>query len=46
MFSNTLKKGDLRIEKVCDDGLVAGLKFRVTASVLGYDETFETMQTV
>lgn len=42
MFSNTLKKGDLRIEKVCDDGLVAGLKFRVTASVLGYDETFET----
>lgn len=42
MFSNTLKKGDLRIEKACDDGLVAGLKFRVTASVIGYDETFET----
>lgn len=28
-FSNTLKKGDLRIEKDCDDGLVEGLKFRV-----------------
>ena len=41
-FSNVLKKGDLRIEKDCDDGLVAGLKFRVTASVIGYDETFET----
>ena len=41
-FSNTLKKGDLRIEKACDDGLVSGLKFRVTASVIGYDETFET----
>ena len=41
-FSNKLKRGDLRIEKGCDDGLVAGLKFRVTASVIGYDETFET----
>ena len=41
-FSNTLKKGDLIIEKACDDGLVAGLKFRVTASVIGYDKTFET----
>ena len=37
-----MKKGDLRIEKTCDDGLVAGLEFRVTASVIGYDETFET----
>lgn len=41
-FSNKLKKGDLRIEKDCDDGLVAGLKFRVTASVIGYDKTFKT----
>ena len=41
-FSNKLKKGDLRIEKYCDDGLYAGLKFRVTASVIGYAETFET----
>lgn len=41
-FSNKLKRGDLRIEKACDDGLVAGLKFRVTASVIGYDKTFET----
>ncbi len=41
-FSNKLKKGDLKIQKACDDGLVAGLKFRVTASVIGYDKTFET----
>ena len=41
-FSNKLKKGDLRIEKGCDDGLVEGLKFRVTASVVGYDKTFTT----
>lgn len=41
-FSNKLKKGDIRIEKVCDDGLVEGLKFRVTASVIGYDEIFKT----
>ncbi len=41
-FSNKLKRGDLRIEKACDDGLVAGLKFRVTASVIGYDKTFKT----
>lgn len=41
-FSNTLKRGDLKIEKICDDNLVAGLKFRVTASVIGYDRTFET----
>ncbi len=41
-FSNKLKKGDLRIEKDCDDGLVEGLKFRVTASVIGYDKTFKT----
>lgn len=41
-FSNKLKKGDLCIEKDCDDGLVEGLKFRVTASVIGYDKTFTT----
>ena len=41
-FSNKLKKGDLKIEKACDDGLVEGLKFRVTASVIGYDKTFKT----
>lgn len=41
-FSNTLKRGDLRIEKICDDNLVEGLKFRVTASVIGYDKTFKT----
>lgn len=41
-FFNKLKKGDLRIEKTCDDGLAAGLEFRVTAPVIGYDETFET----
>lgn len=41
-FSNTLKRGDLKIEKICDDNLVEGLKFRVTASVIGYDKTFYT----
>lgn len=41
-FSNKLKKGDLKIEKACDDGLVKGLKIRVTASVIGYDKTFKT----
>lgn len=41
-FSNNLKKGDLRIEKDCDDGLAEGLEFRITASVIGYAETFKT----
>lgn len=41
-FSNTLKRGDLRIEKNCDDNLTAGLKFRVTASAIGYDKIFQT----
>lgn len=41
-FANKLKKGDLKIVKTCDDGLVEGLQFRVTASVIGYDKTFKT----
>ncbi len=41
-FSNTLKRGDLVIEKACDDGLVEGLKFRVSASAIGYEKVFTT----
>ena len=39
-FANTLKRGDLKIKKVSEDGVVAGITFRVTGS--NYDQTATT----
>ena len=39
-FSNVLKRGDLKIKKTSEDGIVAGITFRVTGN--GYDQTATT----
>ena len=39
-FSNVLKRGSLKIRKVSEDGVVAGITFRVTGD--GYDQTATT----
>ena len=39
-FSNVLKRGGLKIKKVSEDGVVAGITFRVTGN--GYDQTATT----
>ena len=39
-FSNVLKRGDLKIKKVSEDGVVAGITFRVTGN--NYDQTATT----
>ena len=39
-FSNVLKRGGLKIKKTSEDGVVAGITFRVTGS--GYDQTATT----
>ena len=39
-FSNVLKRGNLKIKKVSEDGVVAGITFRVTGS--NYDQTATT----
>ena len=39
-FSNVLKRGDLKIKKTSEDGVVAGITFRVTGN--GYDQTATT----
>ena len=39
-FSNVLKRGDLKIKKVSEDDVVAGITFRVTGS--NYDQTATT----
>ena len=40
-FSNVLKRGDLKIKKTSEDGVVAGITFRVTGAN-GYDQTATT----
>lgn len=40
-FANTLRRGDLKIRKVSEDGVVAGITFRVTGAN-GYDQTATT----
>ena len=40
-FSNVLKRGDLKIKKVSEDGVVAGITFHVTGAN-GYDQTATT----
>ena len=40
-FANTLRRGDLKIRKVSEDGVVAGITFRVTGTN-GYDQTATT----
>ena len=40
-FANTLKRGDLKIRKTSEDGVVAGITFRVTGTN-GYDQTATT----
>ena len=39
-FSNVLKRGGLKIKKISEDGVVAGITFRVTGN--GYDQTATT----
>ena len=39
-FANVLKRGNLKIKKVSEDGVVAGITFRVTGN--GYDQTATT----
>ena len=39
-FSNVLKRGGLKIKKISEDGVVAGITFRVTGD--GYDQTATT----
>ena len=39
-FSNVLKRGDLKIKKTSEDGIVAGITFRVTGN--NYDQTATT----
>ena len=39
-FSNVLKRGGLKIKKTSEDGIVAGITFRVTGN--GYDQTATT----
>ena len=39
-FSNVLKRGGLKIKKTSEDGIVAGITFRVTSN--GYDQTATT----
>ena len=39
-FSNVLKRGDLKIKKTSEDGIVAGITFRVTGK--NYDQTATT----
>ena len=40
-FSNVLKRGSLKIRKTSEDGIVAGITFRVTGTN-GYDQTATT----
>ena len=40
-FANVLKRGNLKIKKVSEDGVVAGITFRVTGTN-GYDQTATT----
>ena len=40
-FANTLRRGDLKIKKTSEDGVVAGITFRVTGAN-GYDQTATT----
>ena len=40
-FSNVLKRGNLKIKKVSEDGVVAGITFHVTGTN-GYDQTATT----
>ena len=40
-FSNVLKRGGLKIKKTSEDGIVAGITFRVTGAN-GYDQTATT----
>ena len=42
-FANTLRRGGLKIKKVSEDGVVAGITFRVTGN--GYDQTATTNAT-
>ena len=42
-FANVLKRGSLKIKKVSEDGVVAGITFRVTGN--GYDQTATTNDT-
>ena len=39
-FHNTLQKGSLKVVKTSDDGVVSGIKFRITGT--GYDKTYPT----
>ena len=39
-FHNTLQKGSLKVIKTSDDGVVSGIKFRITGT--GYDKTYPT----